>query len=345
MKAILFHEHGGPDVLKYEQVPTPTPGPGDVQVELHAAALNRVDLWVRNGWPGLKLPMPHITGSDGAGVVTALGPGVDDLAIGQRVVLNANIGCGHCDECLAGRDNQCKDWHLLGETIHGTLAEFVVVPARYVLALPDDIDYETAAAAGLVYHTAWHSLIMRGRLRAGEKVLVIGASGGVNTASIQIAKLAGAEVTVVGSSPEKLALAEALGADKVIDRMLDENWSKAAFLASDRSGFDVVVDNVGAGTMPSSLRAARKGGRILTVGNTGGPVFEIDNRYIFAKHLSILGSSMGTIEDFRTVMELVFAGKLRAVIDRSYPLSSAAEAEARLEAGDQLGKIVLIHET
>jgi len=345
LKAILFHEHGGPEVLKYEELPTPTPGSGEVQVQLKAAALNRVDLWVRNGWPGLKLPLPHITGSDGAGVVSALGTGVGDFVIGQRVVINANIGCGHCDDCLAGRDNLCQDWHLLGETIRGTLAEFVVVPARNLLPLPDDIDFGSAAAAGLVYQTAWHSLIVRGQLRAGEKVLVIGASGGVNTASIQIAKLAGAEVTVVGSAPEKLALAQSLGADKVIDRTLEENWSKAAYLASDRSGFDVVVDNVGAGTMPASLRAARKGGRILTVGNTGGPVYEIDNRFIFAKHLSLLGSTMGTLEDFRTVMGLVFAGKLRAVIDRSFPLTSAAEAETRLEAGDQLGKIILVHET
>jgi NADPH:quinone reductase-like Zn-dependent oxidoreductase len=239
----------------------------------------------------------------------------------------------------------CKHWHLLGETIRGTLAEYVVIPARNLLALPDEVDYESAAAAGLVFQTAWHSLIMRGQLQAGEKVLVIGASGGVNTASIQIAKLAGADVTVVGSGPDKLALAQSLGADKTIDRTQDENWSKAAFLASDRSGYDVVVDNVGAGTIPASLRAARKGGRILTVGNTGGAVFEIDNRYLFAKHLSLIGSTMGTLEDFRTVMGLVFAGKLSAVIDRSYPLTSAGEAETRLEAGDQLGKIILVHET
>ncbi len=345
MKAILFHEHGGPEVLKYEEISTPVPGPGQAQVRLRAAALNRVDLWVRNGWPGLKLPLPHISGSDGAGEISELGPGVVGFEVGQRVAINANIGCGHCEVCLAGRDNMCEDWHLLGETIHGTLAEYVVVPARNLLALPDEIDFETAAAAGLVYQTAWHSLIIRGRLRAGESVLIVGASGGVNTASIQIAKLAGARVTVVGSTPAKLDLARSLGADQVIDRSAEGNWSKAAYQASNRRGYDVVVDNVGAGSMPSSLRAARKGGRILTVGNTGGPVFEIDNRYLFAKHLSLLGSTMGTLEDFRTVMGLVFEGKLRAVIDRIYPLPSAAEAETRLEAGDQLGKIVLLHET
>jgi NADPH:quinone reductase-like Zn-dependent oxidoreductase len=341
LKAILFHEHGGPEVLKYDEFPTPIPGPGEVLVKLHAAALNRVDLWVRNGWPGLRLEMPHISGSDGAGVIAALGGDVEGLQEGERVVINANIGCGKCDFCLAGEDNRCREWHLLGETIRGTLAEYVVVPARNVLPLPEEVDYSSAAAASLVYLTAWHSLITRGALRAGERVLVVGASGGVNTACIQVAKLAGAEVFVVGSNAGKLAFAESLGADKLIDRSKDENWSKAVFLASDREGVDVVVDNVGAGSMMMSMRAARKGGRILTVGNTGGAQFEIDNRYIFGKHLSIIGSSMGTLKDFETVMGLVFEGKLQPVIDRSYPFQETPDAERRLEAGDQMGKIII----
>ncbi len=341
MKAIVFHEHGGPEVLKLEEIPRPEPGPGDVLVRLRAAALNRLDIWVRDGWPGLKLDYPHISGADGAGDVEALGPCVDSFAIGDRVVIDGNIGCGLCDACLAGKDNLCHDWHLLGETIHGTLAEYVTVPARNLLKLPDAIDYAQAAAASLVYLTAWHSLITRGGLQAGEKVLVVGASGGVNTASIQIAKLAGATVYVVGANQEKLALAKSLGADHLIDRSVDENWSKAVFLATDRQGVDVVVDNVGASTMPSSLRAAAKGGRILTVGNTGGPRFELDNRYIFGKQLSIIGSTMSPIEDFRTVMSLIFQGQLSAVIDRAYPLQDTAEAQKRLEAGEQLGKIVI----
>jgi len=343
LKAILFHEHGGPNVLRYEDFPEPEPGPGQVQVHLRAAALNRVDLWVRDGWPGLKLELPHISGSDGAGEISALGAGVSELQLGDRVVIDGNIACGHCDRCLAGQDNMCRNWHLLGETIRGTLAEYVVVPAHSVLRIPDEITYEAAAAASLVFLTAWHSLIRRGRLQAGERVLVVGASGGVNTASIQIAKLAGAEVYVVGSSAEKLQLAETLGADVLIDRSLEENWSKAVYQASGKSGMDVVVDNVGAGTMPLSLRSARKGGRILTVGNTGGATFEIDNRFVFGKHLSIIGSTMGTHEDFRQVMQLIFAGRLQPVIDRTYPLPEAAEAERRLEAGQQLGKIVLVN--
>jgi NADPH:quinone reductase-like Zn-dependent oxidoreductase len=344
LKAILFHEHGGPEVLRYEDFPTPEPGPGQVQVHLRVAALNRADLWVRNGWPGLKLDLPHISGSDGAGEISALGPGVDDLQLGERVVIDGNISCGHCDRCLAGEDNMCRDWHLLGETIRGTLAEFVVVPAHSVLPLPDEIDFSAAAAASLVFLTAWHSLIRRGNLRPAERVLIVGASGGVNTASIQIAKLAGAKVFVVGSSAKKLELAESLGADVLIDRSAEENWSKAVFLASEREGMDVVVDNVGAGTMPLSLRSARKGGRILTVGNTAGARFEIDNRFIFGKHLSLIGSTMGTHADFRQVMGLVFDGLLHPVIDRSYPLSEAAEAERRLEAGEQLGKVLLVNE-
>jgi NADPH:quinone reductase-like Zn-dependent oxidoreductase len=192
-----------------------------------------------------------------------------------------------------------------------------------------------------VFLTGWHSLITRGALRPGETVLIIGASGGVSTACIQIAKLAGAKVIVVGSDAEKLGLAESLGADVLIDRSAVENWSSAVFKANDRQGVDVVVDNVGAGSMPMSMRAARKGGRILTVGNSGGPVFEIDNRYVFGKHLSILGSTMGTHQDFATVMALVFAGKLRPVIDREYPLAEAGLAQDRLASGRQMGKILL----
>jgi len=257
------------------------------------------------------------------------------------VVINANLSCGKCSYCLAGRDNLCRNWHLLGETRRGTLAEYVVVPARNLLPLPEGFRFAEAAAAGLVFHTAWHSLITRGHLRAGESVLIVGASGGVNTASIQVAKLAGAKVFVVGSGPAKLELARSLGADVCIDRSQEANWSKEVFLATGRQGVDVVVDNVGAPTMMMSLRAARKGGRILTVGNTGGPELSLDNRYIFGKHLSILGSTMGTIRDFTTVMGLVFEGALRPVIDRVFPLEETASAQRRLEQGEQLGKIVL----
>jgi NADPH:quinone reductase-like Zn-dependent oxidoreductase len=237
-------------------------------------------------------------------------------------------------------DNLCSNWHLLGETIRGTYAQYVTVPARNVLPLPDTVSFEVAASSALVFQTAWHSMITRGHLKAGETVLIVGAGGGVNTASIQIAKLAGAKVLVVGSNAEKLEKARELGADILIDRNEDENWSKKVYQLTEKRGVDVVVDNVGI-TFPQSFRAARKGGRILTVGNTGGAQFEIDNRYIFGKHLTIIGSTMSTHHDFREVMRLVFEGKLKPVIDRTFALSEAREAQAYLESGKQFGKILL----
>ena len=340
MKAVVFDRHGGPDVLQYVDFPTPQPGAGQVLVRIRAAALNRLDLWVRNGWPGIKLEYPHIPGADGAGEIAALGEGVSGWETGERVVINSNLGCGQCEACLAGWDNRCQNWHLLGENVRGTYAEFVVVPAANVLRLPAGFDEKLAAAAALVYHTAWHSLITRAGLQAGETVLVVGASGGVNTASIQIARLAGAKVYVVGAGPEKLALAEALGADVLVDRLKNENWAKVIFEATGKRGVDVVVDNVGT-TYGQSFRAAAKGGRILTVGNSGGPKFEIDNRFIFGKHLSILGSTMGTRADFAMVMGQVFAGRLKPAVDQVFPLAEAAAAQTRLEQGLQLGKILL----
>jgi NADPH:quinone reductase-like Zn-dependent oxidoreductase len=340
MKAVLFYTNGGPEVLEYADFSTPEPGEGQVLVKLEVAALNRMDLWTRSGSSGIKVEYPHITGADGAGTVAGLGACVSGWNIGDRVVINSNLGCGHCPACIAGQDNRCRNWHLLGETVRGTYAQYVVVPATNIYLIPSGFELRLAAAAALVFHTAWHSLIIRGGLRPGESVLVVGASGGVNTASIQIAKLSGATVYVVGSSPVKLKLAESLGADHLIDRSMDENWSKTVYGLTNKRGVDVVVDNVGT-TFPSSFRAAAKGGRILTVGNSGGPKFEIDNRFIFNKHLSVLGSSMGTRADFATVMQLIFEGKLKPILDRDFPLEDARSAQERLEKGEQLGKITL----
>lgn len=340
MKAVFFTQHGAPDVLQYGELPTPEPGSGEVLVRLNAAGLNRLDLWVRNGWPGIKISYPHICGADGAGEIATVGAGAPPERIGQKVVINSNLSCGQCDYCLSGFDNRCRTWGLLGETRNGTYAEYVVVPAVNAYPLPDGFDDHLAAAAGLVYHTAWHSLIHRANLRAGEKVLVVGASGGVNTASIQIAKLAGATVYVVGSNPKKLELARSLGADFLIDRSTDENWSRMVYQLTEKQGVDVIVDNVGT-TFPSSFRAAAKGARILTVGNTGGTQFEIDNRFIFAKHLTIIGSTMGTHQDFATVMNLIYQGKLTPAVDRTFLLAEARAAQAYLENGQQLGKVTL----
>ena len=340
MKATLFHQHGGPEVLEYTDFSTPEPKPGEVLVKLHVAALNRMDVMVRNGWPGLKLELPHINGADGAGEVAKLGEGTTGFETGEHVVINPNLGCGQCDYCLSGWDNMCRNWHLLGETIRGTYAEYVSLPVRQLYKLPEDFDYHVAAGAALVYQTAWHSLITRGELKAGETVLVIGAGGGVNTASIDIAKFSGAQVVVIGSSPEKLEKAEVLGADILIDRSKEENWSKAVFLATNKQGVDVVVDNVGT-TFMHSLRTLKKGGRLLTVGNSAGPQFEIDNRYMFAKHLAIIGSTMSNLADFATVMGLVVAGKLHPALDKSFPLKEAAAAQEHLWKGKNFGKVTL----
>ena len=348
MKAVLFRQHGGPEVLEYADFPTPNPKPGEALIRLHAAALNRMDVLVRNGWPGLKLDLPHINGADGVGEVIALSGALAEtkrpeevtLAVGDHVVIDANLGCGQCELCLAGKDNLCLHWHLLGETVRGTYAEYVSVPVRQLYCLPKAFNFHQAAAAALVYQTAWHSLAKRGRLQKDETVLIVGAGGGVNTASIQIAKWIGARVVVIGFGAKKLEMAESLGADILVDRSKEVDWSKAVFLATNKRGVDVVVDNVGT-TFMQSLRALRKGGRLLTVGNSGGPKFEIDNRYIFAKHLSIIGSTMSTLSEFREVMDLIVAGTLKPVMDKTYPLKDAAIAQERLWRNENFGKITL----
>ena len=345
MKAVLFRQHGGPEVLEYTDFDTPQPKPGEALIRLHAAALNRMDVMVRNGWPGLKLELPHINGADGAGEVVSLtsplpeGEGLG-VRVGDPVAINANLGCGNCEYCLAGKDNMCSDWHLLGETIRGTYAEYVSVPVKQLYKLPDGFNLHQAAASALVYQTAWHSLVKRGNLQSGETVLIVGAGGGVNTASVQIAKLMGAQVIVIGSDAKKLEMAQSIGADILIDRSKEENWSKAVFLATNKRGVDVVVDNVGT-TFMQSLRALRKGGRLLTVGNSGSPKFEIDNRYVFAKHLSIIGSTMSTMGDFKEVMDLIVAGKLKPIMDKTFPLKDTAQAQERLWENKNFGKITL----
>lgn len=341
MKAVVFYEHGSLKNVQFTDVPEPEIGPDDVLLAVKAAALNRLDLWVLAGWPGLNLKLPHIMGSDGAGVVAQVGSRVTDFTAGDRVAVNPTRGSDTDTFGRRGQDNMSDNFAILGEHVDGFFAEYAAVPARNLLKMPDDANFEDAAAASLVYVTAWHSLITRGGLKPGETVLIVGAGGGVNTAAIQIAQLAGAgRIYVVGSSADKLAKAEALGADVLINRN-EEDWGKAIFKATNRRGVDIVVDNVGAATFATSLRALKRGGRLLTVGNTSGPKFEIDNRLIFGKHLSIIGSTMGTSADYETVMGLIFNGRLRPVIDSIYPLSEGVAALRRLEEGDVVGKLVL----
>ncbi len=340
MKAIVFYQHGGLDVLQQADIPMPTPGPNDVLVRVHYCALNRLDLFVREGWKGLELKMPHVLGADVAGTIAATGSQVTGWQIGQRVVVNGTLSCGRCEYCRRGDDHLCIQHAILGEHMPGGYAEYVSVPAANILAVPDGFPLAEAAAASLVFLTAWRMLIGRAQVRAGEDVLVVGAGGGVNSAAIQIAKLAGARVFVVASNAEKGERARALGADVIIDRS-QENWSRAVWQQTNRRGVDVVVDNVGAATFFDSIRALAKGGRLVTVGNTSGPKTELDIRYIWSKQIGILGSTMGNRDDFARVMSLVFSGKLRAVVDRIMPLAAAREAQALLERGEQFGKIVL----
>lgn len=342
MKALLLREHGDLSKVTFGEIETPEPGPGEVLLQVKAAALNGLDLWVIEGWPALRLQFPHVFGSDGAGIISAVGPEVEGYEQGDRVAVNPSLWCGQCEYCLAGRENQCRQFSVIGEHVPGFFAEYTVVPARNLLPLPDDVSFENAAAASLVFVTAWHSLIEAGRLRAGEDVLIVGAGGGVNTAAIQIARLAGArKIYVVGSSEEKLSLARSLGADVLINRR-EENWSKAVYLRTDRRGVDVVVDNVGTATYQDSLRSLRKGGRLLTVGNSSGPQFEFDNRYMFGKHLSIIGSTMGTHRDYERVMGLVSARRLQAVIDTVFPLRQGVKGLRRLQEGRVKGKLLLV---
>ena len=341
MRGAVLREHGGTEVIEYrEDLPIPEPGPGTVRVRVRAAALNRLDLFVRRGWRGLKLNFPHVICADGAGEVDALGAGVSRFSVGERICVDPTIVPPDSPALATGLENQSRIG-ILGEHHSGLAAEYAVVPARNLLALPDHMEYGEAAAAGLVFVTAWHSLMTRGGLRAGESVLVVGAAGGVNSASIQIAKLAGARVYAVGSDAERCALARELGADITINREETPAWSREIYAMTGKRGVDVVVDNVGAATLGDSLRAARIGGRVLIVGGTSGYDFSLNIAQLFARHLSLIGSTMGPHQDYRTVMGLVFAGSLKAVIGKRMPLAEARQAQELLEDFAVSGKIVL----
>lgn len=340
MKALAIYEHGGIDKLQIADLPRPTIGPNDVLVNVKAVALNHLDLFVRNGMPTLKLPLPHIPGSDVSGVIAELGAQAAGLQVGQRVVINPGLSCGHCEFCIAGEESLCNEFKILGEHTTGGAAEFVRVPAVNVLPIPDTLSFEQAAAAALVFLTAWRALISRARLRAGEDVLILGAGAGVSTAAIQIAKKAGARVFVTSSSDEKLQKAKELGADVLLNYKTQE-WDREVFAATNRRGVDVVFDSVGAATWTKSIRSLKRGGRMVVIGATSGPNPQEEIRLIFWKQIDILGSTMSNQREFREVMKLVFRGELKPVIDVVLPLERAREAHARLEQGEQFGKIVL----
>jgi len=340
MKAVYFDEHGELDVIKYGDVPDPKPGPGEVLLRVRACALNFLDIWVRRGWPGLKLEMPHWCGADVAGEIVELGENVADWQVGQRVVVDPGVNLLEDEYTRRGRDSVSPGYHILGEHRRGGAAEYLAVSAGNLAAMPDNMGFPEAAAPLLVSLTAWRMLMHQAGLRAGETVLVVGAGGGVNSVAIQIAKLAGAFVYTVASNAAKAEQARQLGADVVLDRS-QVNWGKEIFKLTARRGVDVVVDNVGQATITTSMQAVARGGRIVIVGNTSGPQAEIDIRFIFGKQISLIGSTMGSHQDFRDVINLLWAGKIKPVIHQVMPLSQGREAYKMMQEGQQFGKIVL----
>jgi NADPH:quinone reductase-like Zn-dependent oxidoreductase len=341
MRALAFYEHGGPDKLQIADLPRPEPGPGEVSIEIRASALNHLDIWVRRGWPGLKLALPHILGADGAGIVAALGEGVTEIEVGMRCAIDPGVNRYADDNTRRGLDSVSPGYYIIGEHAPGFHAEYAVVPATNVLPLPDDVDFSLAAAASLVFLTAWRMLIHQARVRAGETVLILGAGGGVNTAAIQIAKFAGCTVYATTSSQSKMQKTYELGADVVLNYRDDPQWSKNVYKLTNKQGVDVVVDNVGQATWNDSLRAVARGGRVVTVGNTSGPIAQTDIRFIFGKQISVIGSTMGSHQDYLDAMALIFNGTLQPVIHRVLPLDRGVEAMEILERGEQFGKVVL----
>lgn len=342
MKAALFHEHGGIDVLRYEEIATPKPKSGEVLIQVRACSVNHLDIWVRKGLPGLELSMPHIGGSDIVGIVEELGPDVGDVKVGARVVIDPGLSCGHCDWCRAGQDSLCDSYGILGEHRRGGFAEYAVVPVRNVLPLPEHVSFEQAAAVPLVYLTAWRMVTGRANVQPGDTVLVLGAGGGVASAALQIAKLAGATVFATAGSKAKLDLAETLGADAVIDHR-EQDFAKASWELTQQRGVDVVIDPVGGSeTLPKSVRALAKNGRYVTCGATTGPTAEINVPLMFWKQVQLFGSTMGSRKELTDALSIVWQGRLLPVLDQTLPLADIKQAHERIEARRVVGKLVMI---
>jgi NADPH:quinone reductase-like Zn-dependent oxidoreductase len=339
MRAIRFHHHGGPDVLQHEDVPDPVLSPGEVLVRVRACALNHLDLWERRGLPRVAIPLPHISGSDVAGEVVASQSAA--VPAGGRVMLQPGISCGLCAACLGGRDNECRQYEVLGYMHHdGGYAELVKVPAQNVVAIPDHVGFVEAAAFPLTFLTAWHMLVTRAQVRPGEDVLVVAAGSGVGQAAVQIARLHGARVLATAGSAEKLERARALGASEVIHHHEQDVAAEVRRLTNKR-GVDVVVEHVGQATWAQSLHALARGGRLVTCGATTGANGAIDLAALFVRQVTIMGSYMGTKGELIEAARFFFAGQLRPVVDAVVPLAEAAAAQQRLEESRQFGKIVL----
>jgi len=339
MKAVRFHSHGSPEVLRYEDAADPVATAGEALVRVRACALNHLDIWERRGLPRVTIPLPHISGSDVAGEVVS--SAVANVIPGTRVMLQPGISCGRCAACLSGRDNECPQYEVLGYRNHqGGYAELVKVPAQNLVSVPDHIDFAQAAAFPLTFPSAWHMLVTRGHLKDDDDVLVLAAGSGVGQAAIQIARLRGARVFATAGSEEKLERARGLGANEVIHHYKQDIVEAIKRFTNGR-GVDIVIEHVGEATWSKSVRALARGGRLVTCGATTGATGAIDLTALFAKRLSILGSYMGTKGELLDVARLFFAGRLKPIIDRTFPLADAASAQRRLEASGQFGKIVL----
>jgi NADPH:quinone reductase-like Zn-dependent oxidoreductase len=340
MKALVFNEFGGPDTLRLQDVPDPVVEAEEILVRVRACALNHLDIFVREGIPALKTPLPFWTGCDIAGDVAEVGASVKTVKVGDRVAVNPNLTCGRCEFCIQGEDSLCLQYGILGEHVPGGLAELVKVRGDNVLPLPSHVSYEDAASFILTNMTAWRMVVTQGRVRAGQDVLILGVGGGVSSTAVQIAKLCGARVIVTSSSDAKLDRARQLGADLGINYAKDD-WTKVVREKTGRRGVDVVIENVGAQTWKQSLRSLAKGGRLITCGATTGPIGETDIRIVFWNQLHIIGSTMANRKEFHDVMRLFFDGRLRAIVDEVVPLKEGAAAQQRLAEGKQFGKIVL----
>jgi len=341
MKAAAIRSHGGPEVVELLDLPEPVARAGEAVVAVKAAALNHLDIWVRKGWPGLRLAFPHVLGSDVAGVVESVGPGVSGWKAGDEVVVNPSLGCTRCERCLAGQENLCRHFAILGEHVSGGQAQRLAVPARNLFHKPRRLSFEAAAAVPLTFMTAWHAVAVRAALRPGETILVHAAGSGVGVAAVQIARLLGARVIATAGSPAKLDRARELGADEVI------NYETQDFLAevkrlTGKQGVDVVFEHVGKTTWEKSLLAAGVGGRIVTVGATTGYDPPTDLRHVFFRQLSILGSTMGTAADLLQVLAFVGQGKLEPVVAQVLPLAEVVKAQGLLADRALFGKVVLV---
>jgi NADPH:quinone reductase-like Zn-dependent oxidoreductase len=344
MKAIRFHDFGGADVLRFEEAPKPIIGPDEILLRMKAAAMNHLDLWVRSGTRERSIPLPHIPGSDGAGIIAEVGSAIDFLKIGAKVLISPGISCGHCEKCLGGTDNLCRTYHVLGTKEDGTYAEFVKVPATNVLPIPDGLDFNQAAAIPLVFLTAWHMLIGLAKIKPGETVLVHAAGSGVGSAAIQIAKLFGTQVITTVGSDEKLNKAKDLGADICINYK-EKNFVEEVKRLTGKIGVDVVFEHTGGEIFEKSILALAKAGRLVTCGATSDYVGKVDLRYVYAKHLTLYGSFMGTKREMIDVLKffenVANTRQLQPVIDSVFPLAQAADAHRRMEERKNFGKIVI----